>query len=81
MTGHILAGHRAFQVPAWVGGPFSAAYAKTPAGSISARKAMEIDGFPLFWIDANMLFRDLCHLYLFMDVPTLGQDPPLNQSF
>ena len=37
-----------------MGGPFSAAYAKTPAGSISARKAMEIDGFPLFWVDANM---------------------------
>ena len=35
---HPLAGHRMFQVPAWMGGPFSVACAKTPAGHFANTK-------------------------------------------
>ena len=35
---HPLAGHRMFQVPAWMGGPCSVACAKTPAGHFAKTK-------------------------------------------
>ena len=59
---HPIAGHRMFQVPAWMGGPCSVACAKTPAGhfAITKRKVVgvatfyhQLVGFPELFCGTN----------------------------
>ena len=45
---HPLAGHRMLQLPAWMGGPFSVACAKTPAGHFANTKR-KVPGVATFY--------------------------------